>query len=147
MSKYVSVLLAAALSSAALLGIAQQTATPKIKNVPIQQTSPTSGEQMYASYCAVCHGRDGSGNGPAAPALKMAPTDLRTLSQNNGGTFPSDHVAAVLQFGVSNPAHGTPDMPIWGDLMRTLNHNPQQGSMEVKQRISNLTDYLKTLQY
>src|SRR6202012_2782557 len=58
MPKYLSVILVAALSSTALCGIAQQTA-PKIKNVPIQPTSAVSGEQMYATYCAVCHGTDG----------------------------------------------------------------------------------------
>jgi mono/diheme cytochrome c family protein len=145
MSKYVSVLLAAALSSTALLGIAQQT-TPKIKNVPIQPTSVVSGEQMYATYCAACHGADGSGKGPAAPAMKVPPTDLTGLSKGNGGTFPTSRVQSILKFGVANPAHGTADMPIWGDLMATLNPDSQRGRMEVQQRISNLIDCLKKMQ-
>lgn len=129
------------LMSVALFGMAQQP-KPKINNVPIQQTSPASGHQMYTTYCAVCHGADGTGNGPAASALKVPPVDLTTLSQKNGGTFPANHVSAVLQFGIENPAHGTPDMPIWGDLMQSLHGGPTQ----VHLRVVNLTNYLKQMQ-
>ena len=146
MPKYLSVaLLAASLSSTALLAISQQT-TPKIKPVPIQPTSVTSGQQMYGTYCAVCHGRDGKGMGPAAPALKNAPPDLTMLSKKNGGKFPADHVNAVLRFGVSEPAHGSAEMPIWADLMHTLHPGEPKGGMIVQQRIKNLTDYLQQIQ-
>ena len=53
MSKYLSILLLAGISSAALIAVAQQPAA-KLKNVPIQQTSPASGSQKYATYCAAC---------------------------------------------------------------------------------------------
>ena len=145
MLKYLSVLLLAGVSSAALLGVAQQPAT-KIKSVPIQPTSAASGPQMFSTYCAVCHGADGKGNGPAASALKSPATDLTMLSQKNGGTFPTDHVSSVLKFGVTNPAHGSADMPIWGDLMQTLTPASQNAGPVVHQRISNLIDYLKTIQ-
>jgi mono/diheme cytochrome c family protein len=143
MSKYLSILLL----SAAVVAVAQQPAPkPKIKDVPIQQTSPVSGSQMYTTYCAVCHGPDGKGAGPASSALKYPPTDLTTLSQSNGGKFPSDHVGAVLRFGVENPAHGTPDMPMWGDLMGQLDPSSKNSAPIVTQRISNLINYLKTIQ-
>src|ERR1700692_3421848 len=58
-----------------------------IKNVPIQSTSPVSGKDMYTAYCAVCHGTDGKGGGPAASALKTPPSDLTLLSKNNGGKY------------------------------------------------------------
>ena len=147
MSKYFSILLLAGISSAAVVAVAQQPAPkPKLKEVPIQQTSPVSGSQMYTTYCAVCHGPDGKGAGPASSALKYHPTDLTALSHNNGGKFPSDHVNAVLKFGVENPAHGTPDMPIWGDLMSGLHAGSKSSAPLVTQRISNLIDYLKTIQ-
>jgi mono/diheme cytochrome c family protein len=145
MLKHLSVVLLAGLSSAALLGVAQQPAT-KIRSVPIQPTSASSGPQMFSTYCAVCHGADGKGNGPAASALKSPATDLTMLSQRNGGTFPTDHVGSVLKFGVTNPAHGSADMPIWGDLMQTLTPASQNAGPVVHQRISNLIDYLKTIQ-
>jgi mono/diheme cytochrome c family protein len=101
---------------------------------------------MYATYCAVCHGAKATGNGPAAPAMKIPPVDLTTLSQKNGGVFPASHVSSVLQFGVQNPAHGTSQMPIWGDLMGTLHGTSPDTGTVVHQRIVNLTNYLKQIQ-
>ena len=138
-------LLAGLIYSPSLLGTAQQ-ATPTIKNIPIQQTSPASGEQMYTTYCAVCHGTKATGNGPAAPAMKTPPPDLTALSQKNGGVFPGAHVSSVLQFGVENPAHGTSQMPIWGDLMASLHGTSPSNGTVVHQRIVNLTGYLKQIQ-
>ena len=139
-------LLAGLIYSSSVLAMAQQTTTPKIKSVPIQQTSPASGQQMYATYCAVCHGTTGIGNGPAADAMKVHPTDLSMLSKMNGGVFPVNHVSTVLQFGVENPAHGSSDMPVWGDLMLTLHKSGPDGATVVHQRIANLTSYLKQIQ-
>ena len=152
MPKYLSVALLAALcgfltaSLTDLPAISQQAAPPKIKEMPIQPTPINSGEQMYGTYCAVCHGRDGRGMGPAALSLKVAPPDLTLLSKKNGGKFPSDHVTTVLRFGVNAPAHGTSEMPIWGNLLHTLHPGEREGGMLVQQRIKNLTDYLKLIQ-
>src|SRR5258708_18480043 len=38
------------------------------------------GRRVYAERCAVCHGPDGRGNGPAAPSLIPRPRDF-TLGQ------------------------------------------------------------------
>ena len=78
--------------------------------------------------------------------MKTPPTDLTTLSKKNGGAFPAAHVAAVLQFGVDNPAHGSSQMPVWGDLMGTIHGTGPDGSIVVHQRIVNLTNYLKKIQ-
>jgi mono/diheme cytochrome c family protein len=98
---------------------------------------------MFSTYCASCHGATGTGNGPAATALKIPPADLTTLSQKNHGVFPAQHVQAVLQFGVQNPAHGSAVMPVWGDLMLTLHESSDDAT---KLRIFNLTEYLKQIQ-
>jgi len=145
MSRFGTFALLAGLASIALSGPAQQP-TPKVNNVPIQQTPIDSGQKMFTAYCAVCHGTDGTGNGPAAQALKIPPANLTTLSQRNKGVFPSQHVVSVLQFGVQNPAHGTAVMPIWGDLMLTLHSSNQDAATLVNQRIFNLTEYLKKIQ-
>jgi mono/diheme cytochrome c family protein len=145
MPKLVALVLMAGFASAAILGFAQDT-IPKVKAVPIQPTSPTSGPEMYATYCAACHGAKATGNGPAAQAMKIPPPDLTTLSQKNGGVFPADHVRTVLEFGVMTPAHGSSDMPVWGDLLRTLHSTSPNTDMVVNQRIHNLTSYLKQIQ-
>jgi Domain of unknown function (DUF932)/Cytochrome c len=59
----------------------------QIKRIPAKLTSPASGQEMYTSYCAVCHGTDGRGGGPAAEALKVPPSDLTTLACKNGGKY------------------------------------------------------------
>jgi mono/diheme cytochrome c family protein len=127
--------------AAVSIGVAQQPTTT-IRPVPIKPISAASGEQMYHTYCASCHGANGTGNGPAAPALKVKLNDLTMLSQKNGGSFPEGKVVSALRFGVENSAHGNTQMPIWGDLFKTI--GPSTDS--VNQRISNLSDYLKKIQ-
>jgi mono/diheme cytochrome c family protein len=98
---------------------------------------------MFVSYCASCHGADGKGNGPAAAALKMPPTDLTLLSRNNNGKFPGAHIVAVLQYGADIPSHGSAEMPVWGPILGKMD----KANHQVKQlRISNLSQYLETLQ-
>jgi mono/diheme cytochrome c family protein len=131
-------------------GITAQTAPasarpspPTIKHVAAPYTTPSSGKDMYKAYCASCHGKNGEGDGPAAPALKMPTTNLATLAVKNGGSFPAAHVAAVIQGDALTPAHGSKDMPIWGPIfMLIAGHN----QAEVQLRIRNLTNYLESLQ-
>jgi mono/diheme cytochrome c family protein len=83
----------------------------EIKHVPARPISPVSGQQMYTAYCAVCHGLGGTGNGPAAEALKVPPPDLTTLAKKNGGQYPSDHVRSAIEGDLRLPAHGSKEMP------------------------------------
>lgn len=121
------------------LGVAAQT----IKKVPAQYTSPASGKDMYMNQCAACHGADAKGNGPAAPAMKTPPTDLTMLAKNNHGKFPASHVYSSIVGDLNVPAHGSAEMPMWGNVYRSMSSGR---SAEVQQRISNLTEYIKSLQ-
>src|SRR5690348_12473627 len=67
-----------------------------VQKIPVSPTSPDSGKEMFAHYCAACHGPGGKGDGPAASTFKKAPRDLTRLTHDNGGKFPSAHVSAVL---------------------------------------------------
>ncbi len=98
---------------------------------------------MYKSYCAACHGADALGNGPAAEALKVPPPDLTTLSQKNGGKYPAMKVSAILRGEEVLAAHGTKEMPIWGNLFWSMSGGH---AAEVQQRITNLNHYLESLQ-
>jgi len=144
MPNRIHVAFVAAILATAAFGIAQT--TPVIKSVPVKPTSPASGKVMYSTYCAVCHGADGKGNGPAAAALKDHPTNLADLARDNGGKFPDAHVYSVLQFGMETTAHGSKDMPIWGAAFRSLDRGSVSPGMEEHQRIANLTVYLKSIQ-
>src|ERR1700733_7000274 len=77
-----------------------------IKIVPTKAPSPASGSEMFTEYCAVCHGADATGHGPAVSALKTLPPDLTLLSRKNHGKFPDRHVYVVIRGDVNYPAHG-----------------------------------------
>jgi mono/diheme cytochrome c family protein len=114
----------------------------KIKKKKVSYTSPISGEEMYMRYCAACHGRDGKGGGPVAVELKVPPTDLTVLAKQSGGKYPAERVLAVLRHGVSVPAHGTTDMPVWGPVLQSIS-DPER---VVHLRIYNLNRYIESLQ-
>lgn len=115
----------------------------EIKHVPAPTTSPASGEEMFVSYCASCHGKDAKGNGPAANALNKAPADLTGLARKNGGKYPEMRVTSILRGEAKVVAHGTQEMPVWGPVFW---HMSQGHPEEVQQRIANLNTYIKSLQ-
>ena len=115
----------------------------KVKLVPIVYTHPDQGREMYTTYCAPCHGLNGDGKGPAAPAFKYAPTNLTTLAKTHGGTYPSLKVIVTIQMGPNVKAHGSAQMPVWGNAFRSLDHSDNQLTF---MRIRSLTDYIRTLQ-
>lgn len=116
---------------------------PEVKKAPAPQTSPASGKEMFEAYCAVCHGKDAKGGGPAAAALKTPPADLTTLAQRNGGKFPSMKVMSILRGQAGVAAHGNQEMPVWGPVFWTMS---QGHPSEVQQRVTNLTRYLESVQ-
>jgi len=137
------IVMAAAAGMILAAGYADQSKTSNKVTIPVEQTNPTDGKQMYSSYCAPCHGADGRGGGPVASVLKSQPTDLTTLSKAHGGKFPDSHVVAVLQFGANVPAHGTAQMPVWGPILGSISHVHTQ---EKLLRMSNLSRYLQSIQ-
>jgi mono/diheme cytochrome c family protein len=116
---------------------------PTVVNVPAPRTPANSGKQMYKAYCASCHGKGGKGDGPAADALKVPPPDLTGLTRRNNGKFPSLQVAGTITGQAGTPAHGSREMPIWGPVFMSMSH---QHESEVRLRVANLTEYIKSLQ-
>lgn len=112
-----------------------------------------SGKGLFRAHCAQCHGMDGKGDGPVAPALKAKPANLTLLSQKNGGKFPEEEVFNSIKGTSQIRAHGTgvgeSPMPVWGLAFRSstnsgagTNFTPQQ----VNQKIHLLVDYIKSIQ-
>jgi hypothetical protein len=141
-----AILLCTLLFSTVTLAMAQE-AKKTIKKVPIKPTSAASGEEMYISYCAACHGTSGKGDGPAASEFKTPPTNLTIICpKSQCGQFPSGYIAQVIENGPQDAkAHGSKDMPVWGSLFRSLHSTSSTDSM-VKLRINNLSKYIETLQ-
>src|ERR1700737_3449205 len=89
--------------------------------VPSLLRPSLTGNDNFSSYCAPCHGRDGRGDGPVAPALTTSPADLTTLALRNNGVFPGARIRAFVTDGKPDiVAHGTSAMPIWGPTFRSL---------------------------
>ena len=93
-------------------GLALCQSQPTIKTTNIHPASAASGHDMYAQYCAVCHGTAGKGNGPAAAAMRKPPTDLTQLSASHNGKFPAAQVAQAITGEATVAAHGSAQMPV-----------------------------------
>jgi len=112
-----------------------------IKKIAPRPTAAIDGKTLFNQYCAVCHGHDAKGGGPAADALKTPPTDLTQMSRKNGGKFPEQQVLGSLK-GTGIKAHGSEDMPIWGPIFSNMNASLGQGQT----RTYALLMYLEKLQ-
>lgn len=114
-----------------------------IKKVPVHTTQAMAGKDLYREYCAVCHGTAGKGDGPAARALKTPPADLTLIAKKNGGKYPEVKVQNVINGDADQPAaHGSKDMPVWGNIFRHMGGNPDLGAV----RVYNLVKYIGQIQ-
>ena len=95
-----------------------------------------AGEVIYLRYCAACHGRTMKGDGPVASGLKNHPGDLTTLTQKNKGVFPYDKVAGIIDGRETSRIHGTPDMPVWGEIFAITTGTEAPSAEAAVKRIS-----------
>jgi len=117
--------------------------TPAATTGPLPYVPPTSGAAMYAEYCASCHGKDGKGDGPVAPALKTRLPDLTLLAKRNRGRFPDGNIYQVIKWGGGIIGHGSKEMPVWGKAFLPVSG---QDEKQVILRIKTLVNYIASLQ-
>lgn len=108
-----------------------------------QDQARNQGQVLYRVHCAACHGIDARGHGPMTPALRQEPPDLTRLSAANGGLFPVARVRRIVD-GREVEAHGTRDMPVWGDVFKTTRDNMTPG--DAAARILAIVRYLESIQ-
>ncbi len=140
---FLAVLIPAAQSRRAL---AQQTGPSA---TPSPAAFVLSGEEEYVFHCASCHGLKARGDGPAADTLKIRPADLTLLAERNGGVFPEKRVVATIDGSAVVAAHGTREMPVWGQIFEqqgSNSYNRAATAREVRARIQRLVDYLESIQ-
>jgi mono/diheme cytochrome c family protein len=122
----------------------------EIKEAPVtwKQVALGDGKDLYTELCAVCHGVDGTGNGPAVPALSTPVPDLTKLALGKEGEFPVEEVRKVITGETAVVAHGTREMPVWGRVLQEVRPDLKQTHRQgfARLRIYNLTAYLETLQ-
>lgn len=104
-----------------------------------------AGRVAYEAYCKSCHGDEAKGDGELASELGMTPPDLTRLVVNNNDNFPEEAIRKMVDGREVVPAHGTRQMPIWGNIWVSADGDSLQEAVVVR-RIDNLIAYLKTIQ-
>jgi len=97
-----------------LVLVAALTPLPSARPPSRQPADATAGRALYLTHCATCHGRAGRGDGPMAPYLRVAPTNLATISTRHQGIFPTELIQRIVDGRQALTLHGS-SMPIWGD--------------------------------
>jgi mono/diheme cytochrome c family protein len=110
------------------------------------QSSETMGRQFYERYCSACHGPDGKGHGPVASALRTPPADLTQIAKRRGGEFPVAEIAAYIDGRSEVRAHGSRDMPVWGERFSEQVGGGSLGEEVVRGNLLILMQYLQSLQ-
>lgn len=103
----------------------------------------SEGRRIYQRYCAVCHGEDGTGNGPLATELRVLPSDLTHFAAMNNGLFPLQEVAASVDGRGTPRARGSQDMPAWGDVFKRATGT---GAASAESAVARVTHYIWSIQ-
>ena len=117
------------------------------------------GADEYRISCMSCHGVGGRGDGPLAQFLTVKPTDLTSLSKNNGGQYPNLKagqypflsVYQVIDGRADVAVHGERAMPIWGarylaDQPGGVSSYGGEHEKAVRGRILELVYYIQSIQ-
>lgn len=133
-------------SSRAALGLAALLALAGMSGARSEDLSTSSGAQLFQSYCASCHGKEGAGDGPVAPFFKLSPPDLRQISRRHRGTFPAEWVHRIIDGRESLPPHGVRDMPVWGAQFAWSASNAAEAKSVADSAINRLVEHLRSIQ-
>ena len=131
-----------------LAGLFAAASTAPDEKAKTQQHDPghliqsLKGPDIYRAHCATCHGLEGKGDGPVAPALTTKMPDLATISQRSGGIFPTGRVRKIILGDEIITGHGSREMPVWGAIFHQIQEDRDYGEV----RLQNITDYLKSIQ-
>ena len=111
------------------------------------QDQPTAtrdtGERLFRTYCASCHGVTGRGDGPVASELRRPPPDLTGFAVRNRGVFPTQLLRSIID-GRGIRAHGLDDMPVWGDAFSSGPDGLSERAVQA--RIDAIVAYIEALQ-
>jgi len=100
----------------------------------------------YLRYCSACHGESGKGDGVVAHLMRPKPTDLTKLAKQNKGEFPYAQIMRVIDGRGGVPAHGDPDMPVWGEIFQLEDGMTLSTQTRVRGKVMLIVDYLVSIQ-
>jgi mono/diheme cytochrome c family protein len=104
------------------------------------------GQPYFARHCASCHGAGARGDGPVAIELRTQPADLTRIAARRGGDFPDGEIARVIDGRFDIAAHGTREMPIWGNALVADVPETTVAEEVARGKILMLVEYLKSVQ-
>jgi len=102
------------------------------------------GQKYFVRYCASCHGTSGTGDGPVAKSLTKPPANLRMLSDKYGSPLPAARLAQLIDGRDAVRAHGTADMPVWGERLYATGEG-ERGELGISEVIGKIVAYLDTI--
>lgn len=105
-----------------------------------------AGRDQYMKYCATCHGPTGTGDGMASSTFNKHPVDLTLLSKQNGGTFPTMKVLSIVKGDTPISAHGTREMPVWGEILGHPLDTSMYQQDAANLKILSIATYLESIQ-
>jgi mono/diheme cytochrome c family protein len=111
-----------------------------------QDYSGYSGAQLYARFCASCHGDKGFGDGVVASSFNIAVPDLTRIAKRQGGVYPAEKVRQIIDGRAPLRPHGTRDMPVWGYEFYAQNEAKAEALKRTDETIARLADYVESLQ-
>lgn len=121
-----------------------------IKHVPLkwQDVAKMDGGELFSNLCAACHGVAGKGDGPAISALSKPASDLTRLAANNDGVYSHLKVKREIYGESRLDAHGTVDMPVWGQQFMYVRSgwNAHMRKAYARDRINTLDKYIASIQ-
>lgn len=76
------------------------------------------GRKLYTSYCQLCHGAKGSGDGALAKAMKITPANLTTTVRSRSDTILRKIIKGGQQTITGRDRHNllSDAMPEWGEV-------------------------------
>lgn len=143
-ASHAGIFLAAVATTTTLLAAA----SPVLAQSQSRKDEPI-GQSSFLANCAVCHGREGKGDGPYAALLTKKPATLTTIRERNKGIFPQEYLYKLIDGREMIMAHGTRDMPVWGDVFReqaVQDFWPWGSEQVVRGKILELVYYVQSIQ-
>lgn len=120
-----------------------ETEEGRTSDVAFTEVTPVErGHAAFVSSCASCHGQGGRGGGPVAEFLTIPVPDLTLLATENDGHFPEDLVFNTIDGRRNVPAHGSREMPVWGNIWADGDANEE----DIWQRTGELVEYIRQMQ-
>ena len=120
--------------------------TTALAEPPFDPVLAELGAEAFPRYCASCHGLRAEGDGPAADALRTRPADLTRIAARRGGSFPDGEIARFIDGRFALPAHGSREMPVWGQRFGEAIPESSIAEEVTRGRIAVLVEYLKSIQ-